>query len=152
MLNLFSYGLGKSYDIKILIGRVSNELWEAYEKQGGSLDEVNSLRDKFKLYKLNPKSNVKIVKKAWAKNVVNGRGCVILIQKFAYKLAENKEITNAIDWMYSQLPEVKIDKISVGSYDVFYLGYKFKEQKEESIKQEQVEQPLPTETNNEAAV
>lgn len=157
ILNYLLHSLGKSYSITVVIGMVSQDMWQAYEKQGGDLNEVNAQREKCGLYKLNIKSNQKIVKKAWAKNVMKGNGCVIHIQKYALKFAENRDITVALELLAKKYPEIKVDKVNSGNYDTFYVGYKFKEAKEEEAKQEvviqqEIKQEEIQQDNNEAAI
>ena len=144
-LDYLAFALGKSYNIRVLIGRVSQELWSGYEKQGSNVDEVNAIREKFGLYKLNQATNIKIVKRSWGKNIINGNGCVIVIQKAAYKYFENVQIAAAFEWLTSKFPDIKMDKVSTKTYDVFYVGYKFKEVREEEpkpvLKEEVIEIP-----------
>lgn len=146
-INWLQFALGKSYNISIIIGRVSEEMWQVYEKQGSDLNEINSLRDKFNLNKLNPKTNFKLVKKAWGKNIINGKAAVIVIQKYGLRLKDNKDIISALEWLPKQCQDIKTDKFSNERYDVYYIGYKFKEQKEEQV----IEQPV-IEINNETTV
>ena len=156
-LNYIEYVLGGSYRVSVKIPLVGQELWQAYEKQGGDLEEVNLIREKYGLYKLTADDNIKIVKKSWGKNIIKGNGCVFIIRKYAVNYKENRDISKALDWVTKKYPDFKVDKVSLPGYDSFYIGYKFKEAKEEEvmqevIKEEEVKQEEIQQDNNEAAI
>ena len=65
-----------------------------------------------------------------------------MIQQYGSRFKVNNDIKNGIEWFNEQNHGLKIDIIENNNYDVFYLGYKFRETKDD----------VPKDAHNEEAI
>lgn len=132
-MDFLHYGLGR-YDMQIIYSKVSENIWEAVEKQGGPINEVNRIREKCGLHKINQVSNFRTVKKAWKTPLLEGRGVVISIQSLSFRYKMNEEIKNVFEWFIQERPMFKIDSIETPKFDLFFIH--LKKEKQESTTDE----------------
>lgn len=134
-ITLFHYGLGRSYDIQIMYGKMNEDQFHCLEKQGGELNSVNKLRDSLSLKKLNPLNNIPVVKKKWGKNLIAGTGVVFTVQKKVYRYKLNRDIETVMEWFGQLKPELKMDTFTNDQFTSIFIGYNLKETKEDVPKE-----------------
>lgn len=142
-IDFLHYGLGSKYDIQIIHGKLTESRFEALEKQGGNLVDVNRLREKQGLHKINQDRNFKVMKKGWGKNLLDGTGCVFAIQSrsFRYKLTD--EIKNVLEWFKQEQPMFKIEPFETPKFHLFFIHLK-KEKQETKTDETPVQIPDPS--------
>jgi hypothetical protein len=120
----FHFGLGSSYDVSILYGKVSDEHFYLFDKQGGDLLAINKLRSSYHLHLLNPTTNVKVVKWEWGKGLISGKGIVFCVTRGNFRYKINDEIQNTINWFSVEFPQFEVDSVTNKRYSTIYLGLK----------------------------
>lgn len=136
------YGLGRSYDLLILVAKGNQEYFDVYEKQGGDVVPLNEARKEMGLHPLSFNNNFKIVKKGWLKAISSGKGCVFTIETTSFKHKKNNDIQSALDWLQERVSDIKVEVLSNKKYDTFFMSLKVKETKED----------VPKEAINEEAI
>ena len=120
----FHFGLGKHYDLQILYGRLSEDLFYLFEKQGGDLMAINKLRSSFNLHLLNQNSNIKVVKWNWGVGLITGMGCCFTVQRASYRYQLNDDILNAIRWFQQEFHDFVVDFCENDKYCTIYIALK----------------------------
>ena len=140
--DLFNFALGSKYDFFILVSNTNEDEYECIDMQGGDFNTLNEARKSKGLKPLSPYANFKITRKAWKKNLLSGKAAIIVLQKYGTRYKLNNDIISGIEWFNEQNHSFRIDVIENKEHDVFYLGYKFKETKDD----------VPKEAHNEEAI
>lgn len=123
-IQAFHFGLGNAYDLSILYGKVNDEHFYLFEKQGGDLMAINKLRSSYHLHLLNPTTNVKVVRSEWGKGLVSGKGVVFCVTRGNFRYKINDEIQHTIHWFIGEFPQYQIDTITNVRYSTIYVGLK----------------------------
>jgi hypothetical protein len=120
----FHFGLGNNYDLSVLYGKVNEDHFYLFEKQGGDLMAINKLRSSYNLHLLNPTTNVKVVKWEWGKGLISGLGVVLCVTRGNFRYRINEDIENTIHWFSGEFPQFEIDSVTNKRYSTIYLGLK----------------------------
>lgn len=121
------YGIGRSYDITILVGQVDDETWPIWSLQGRDTKGLNEVRKKMGLFTLAENESISVVQESWKETLCDGESVVLLFNKFAYRYKENKEIKGMFQWLNQTYPNIIVEKCENPKYDTFLISGTFTE-------------------------
>lgn len=124
-LALFDHLLGDRVHVQVLAGKISADEWDALEKSGGSLDEVNAARKKIDLHPQDPKRNFRLVKKAFEKSLRSGNGVLVVITDGANRFkVSDPSFKETFTFIAEQHHGVKASVTeSTDSFDTVFFEY-----------------------------
>lgn len=121
------YGIGKSYDITIIIGQVDDDTWPLWSLQGRDLKELNNHRKKLGLFPLASNDNIPVVNEEWRDLLYKGESVVLIFNKWAFRYKENRDIQGMFEWLRQIYPDINVEKCENSKYDTFFISGVYKE-------------------------
>lgn len=121
-VNELHWGLGKNYDLQVMIGHIDKSFWSAYVAQGRDLKECNQARKAVGLFPLGNNDAPLIVKEEWGTALMAGNAVVVAIQKGDYRFKLNRDIENVMEWLKQRNEKVSLDYIENPKFDFFIVS------------------------------
>ena len=107
------YGIGRSYDITILVGQVDDDTWPIWALQGRDTKGLNEVRKKMGLFTLAENESISVVHESWKETLCNGESVVLLNGMF--------------QWLNQTYPNIIVEKCENPKYDTFLISGTFTE-------------------------
>ncbi len=121
-VNSFHWGLGKNYDLQVMIGHIDKDFWTAYLAQGRDIKECNAARKNVGLWPLGNNDAPLIVKENWGNALMNGDAVVVAVQKGDFRFKLNRDIENVLEWMKERHENIFLDYIENRKMDFFIVS------------------------------
>jgi hypothetical protein len=121
-LSVLNHSVGSMIGLQILIADPSEDLLEAYSKQGSKLSEVNEAREKVGLHKISFKMNQGFIPDSWIEPIKSKKAAVFVFLNGFNRMKSNRTIESSINYVSEILPEIAFDINSSVKND-FFLCY-----------------------------